>query len=852
MKSKQSPNTKPSNAIWRKCLAKTKEDDRKPFKSVIDHAMQTAAVVKALKDILPHSLEKLITNEIIAIAALHDLGKISPGFQKHIHSEHFKSIDPKRANLSINHFETNHAMIGAMALDSYFQHRSSWSEIIALHHGSIIERYPRRDGGEKFGGSEWADARRLYIEAMFQQFGSIKNRKLDLVQRNFYLGLITLSDWIASDESLFPDTNSGLKQAEEALTECGFIRTGFKKGLSFSELFSNQPYKMQQSFIDAVKAPGLYVLEAPMGMGKTEAALYAAYQLMAEGHHHGLYFGLPTRLTSNKIFERVDPFLQKICLTDHRPKLAHGTAWLKSFGTGGEELSAGKTWFDSRKRTLLYPFAVGTIDQALLGVLRVKHFFLRSFGLAGKVVILDEVHSYDMYTGSLMEELVHQLLDLHCTVIVLSATLTHERTKRLFPDAAHIRFHEGYPLITSMIDKDVQTINADSHRDQTYLVEIYNWDNEEIANKAVKQAETNQCVLCITNTVARAQQWYDKIKSLTKQGEYPIGLIHSKFPAFRRKELEDDWIDKLGREGERPERCILIATQVVEQSVDIDADCLITELAPTDMLLQRMGRQWRHDRQRHSDLPETYIISGDPTLAENREEMIEALGKTNCLVYSPYVLYWTYDVWKTREKMNLPNDIRKLLEKTYEPHSHEHLDEIKDLQKLHQKKCDHLRRIANANLATVTALPTGDDKEGYMTRYNDLPTLDLLLVKKCDSTGRRAMLTLLDGMEVTADANKPDLYVTRLLHQNTVTLAAYKIRNAGIAGPKAEFLQKHFYNATPVLEWDEQSGCLLFEGRETGFVYTNERGVSQIITGVEVKRSTYSDYEGLDILSDEW
>ena len=141
-----------------------------------------------------------------------------------------------------------------------------------------------------------------------------------------------------------------------------------------------------------------------MGMGKTEAALYAAYRLMADGHHHGLYFALPTRLTSNRLHSRLAVFLGQAFGIEAAARLVHGQAWLADRYPGGEELRPGGAWFAPIKRALLYPFGIGTIDQALLAVMNVKHGFVRAYGLAGKVVILDEVHSYDEYTGTLMTQ----------------------------------------------------------------------------------------------------------------------------------------------------------------------------------------------------------------------------------------------------------------------------------------------------------------------------------------------------------------------------------------------------------------------------------------------------------------
>lgn len=159
-----------------------------------------------------------------------------------------------------------------------------------------------------------------------------------------------------------------------------------------------------------------------MGMGKTEAALYAAYRMLEQGKAGGIYFALPTQLTSNKIHDRVNAFLSRILLQDslQAPLLLHGKAWLKTFSEQemGEDAAPGKPWFQSGKRGLLAPFAVGTIDQALMAVIRVRHSRtgLRS---CGKGRHHDEIHSYDTYTGTIIDELVALLRELKCTVIIL-------------------------------------------------------------------------------------------------------------------------------------------------------------------------------------------------------------------------------------------------------------------------------------------------------------------------------------------------------------------------------------------------------------------------------------------------
>ncbi len=184
-----------------------------------------------------------------------------------------------------------------------------------------------------------------------------------------------------------------------------------------------------------------------MGMGKTEAALYAAYQMLVQEKATGIYFALPTQLTSNKIYDRFNSFLHQIVSTEtpQHALLLHSGAWLMDTEMG-EEGSPGGAWFNHRKRGLLAPFAVGTIDQALMAVMNVKHGFVRAYGLAGKVVILDEVHTYDLYTGTILNALVEFLRQIDCTVIILSATLSQTRRDALLQQSTT---SEAYPLITA-------------------------------------------------------------------------------------------------------------------------------------------------------------------------------------------------------------------------------------------------------------------------------------------------------------------------------------------------------------------------------------------------------------------
>lgn len=823
-----------------KCSAKTTQTGDAGI-NVFAHCRNVHAVVDVLIDLLPDSLRDQIRQPALSAAALHDVGKVSPGFQKKYFNKTLSFYNQELALLPNSGFETNHAAIGQSSLNRIFGFGNDHSLIALIagaHHGSISQKGSLSDIAGVLGGEAWAKERHKLINALIKElnlkFPEIFPDKLWPV----IAGLVSTADWIGSDEQFFPsdedieDHDSLCARAREAVKACGWGQLSLKYGLSFDQVFGFQPYPAQQVFIEKVTRPGLYILEAPMGMGKTEAALFAAYRLMEAGHHRGLYFGLPTRLTSDKIHDRLALFLKAICDGPFSLKLAHGNAWMRPFlhGAVNRDEKEGGVWFTPRKRSLLCPFAVGTIDQALLSVLRVKHFFVRSFGLAGKVVILDEVHSYDCYTGTIMDTMIQGLVDWGCTVIILSATLTRERRNELLLSASektsnHDTFSDPYPLIScKQAESTPENIATAKPSSQKYHLHICDWNRQQVASEAARRAREGQCVLCIANTVARAQFWYDALAAERAENEFELGLMHACFPAFVRDVLETEWIAKLGKTGPRPKGCVLVATQVVEQSVDIDADVLITELCPTDMLLQRMGRQWRHQREsRPCRRAETFIVTRSIDDASSSGDILDALGHTNCLVYAPYVLWRSYQVWSKQSSVNLPGDVRCLLEKTYATSKRE----SSIAAELHEKLREFtgkLKQLACAAAATVSSLPVMEDREDVATRYSDLPMVDILPVADLKSDGYKAKVQLLDGSIHILEARLKNPYILAKLHANLLSIPRYRLQRIG-ALSMPTWLDGVFYETTPVLLWDMSSGDITFDGRPTGYFYDSIRGL---------------------------
>ena len=846
LKKQPAPVPKGLAVSFEHCAAKTC-DDNYPGLNVQAHGEIVASVVQQLMLLMPDILCSAAGSLPIQIGALHDLGKVSPGFQlKYFQSTVVENYAPELAKHMASSYETDHAAVGAAALNRLLGGRvelCQLARIVARHHGAIKKSFIDDHGG-LFGGRCWSEERSKLFDVFCEHYGHPCMDNLSANMELFISGLLCVADWIGSDEANFPaqgvPESEYMQRSLDAVKACGFVLPSVHPSMSFFDVFQNVAFDLQDRFAECVRQPGLYILEAPMGQGKTEAALYAAYKLLEQKKAEGIYFGLPTRLTSDRIHERVVQFLDTVSAERTGVRLAHGTAWLNE-GSGGESLRAGMAWSSPRKRRLLFPFAVGTVDQALMAVLRVKHHFVRTYALAGKVVILDEVHSYDSYTLFLIQELIRQLLPLNTTIIVLSATLTNAQRAYLLQAAEVLSGNaetcpenlenglDAYPLITGFADGGRIKMAADPPPSQAYELSIISNDNQSAARLAVHKAEQGNCVLCIANTVAQAQAWYDAVQSQRSGDAFDVGLLHSRFPQNRRDELEAVWLDWLGKGCNRPNGCVLVATQVVEQSVDIDADVLITELAPIDALLQRMGRVWRHKQNvRIEEKPEVYVVCDDLAASLDRDDFVERVGKANALVYPPYLLWTTYEMLSNRTEIMLPDSIRNLLEEGHRSPDANTSDFVKELFKAMRATMQHLCDRAKTVLWSVSSLPTHDDKETFATRYSDFPTVQLLLIKRVQSLGGSATLTLLNNEEVNVDEYVVDYPLTRKLYGYTVSIATYLLGKEFMHVP-VNYLKKHFFESPIVLEWNDESGSLEYNHCETGLYYTPARGIGKSI-----------------------
>lgn len=725
--------TKGIRCLW----AKTRSENEDAFHPLLLHLLDVAACADAILVREPESTRNRLASILglpweearpwlLLLIAAHDLGKASPKFQvkwgkakevlEALGLPLLPSVDTRFA----------HGTATLILLCDFLEERD-WPEELArqvadavgCHHGERAAPSEwlnlNLDGcrRESAVAQDWQQARRQLFEALLALFkpGSAPTRPR-MKGPDFMLlaGLTSFADWIGSNEVWFtfgtpeacedPSIWWTLRRqvAEKALDELGWCprNTLLSGPKAFSEVFSRfAPRPLQEVVAQAVQdvsGPCILLVEAPMGEGKTEAAFYAHLELQRRFGHRGLYVALPTKATGNAMFQRTETFLKGMgCSRPLDLQLLHGatqlntsfqTLRIKNIYADQGRVQEGEVraseWFTHKKRALLSEYGVGTIDQALLPILPVRHQFVRLWGLANRVVVFDEIHAYDTYTGTLLIHLLDWLMALGSSVVLLSATLPprfrRELARRVGGELPETE--ATYPRLTVFQSRVVEQVPvmADPSRSRSLHLEALAPELPGIQAELVARLTGGGLALALLNTVQRAQYLY----RLFAQGEpilrngTPVGkrlldglevyLFHARFPADLRQVREDHALEQFGPAGRRDGRKLLIATQVAEQSLDLDFDLLLTDLAPVDLLLQRAGRLWRHERD-NRPMPEPCLLVAGLTRDEPPDFGAPLWwGK----VYREDLLLRTWCLLKEREALRLPDEIDPLVQAVYE------------------------------------------------------------------------------------------------------------------------------------------------------------------------------------------
>jgi CRISPR-associated endonuclease/helicase Cas3 len=724
----------PSLLLWAKLGTKDYEH-RHP---VVCHLMDVAAVCLQLwKLVLRDASKRRLANSLalepdvagrwLAFwAGAHDIGKVAPCFQAKDRS------GAARAALSAEGFDfpagedVPHGIISTRILAELLADPAGWPSVPAAlarriavtvggHHG-VFPQTAEWDSlaTGTLGNERWQQARRDILATLAAALRIVSLPAPTSPPGDhhaffmFLAGLTSVADWIGSHKGLFPSAAGGVdlpayfgsrtSMARRALDELGW--TGWvptsSEARTFAALFPTitQPRPLQadvERLAPTFTCPGLVLIEAPMGEGKTEAALFLADHWTHCTGQQGLYFALPTQATSNQMFDRVTHFLTERYPEDRvNLHLLHGQALLSDrYGelrrladdrrqamrltdVRDDDKEPGgvvaEGWFSqNKKQGLLAPFAVGTIDQALLAVLQTKHVFVRLFGLAGKTVILDEVHAYDAYVSTLLERLLEWLAALGCSVVLLSATLPAGKRRRLLTaysgrpvDPAPV----AYPRVSVVTNSrvEVKPVEIDSGR-RSYVA--LDWrDPGRLATDLGAALRDGGCAAVICNTVGRAQELYLLLREALRSQGCEVELFHARFPFGWRQKIEEGVLQRYGLpagNSHRPQKAVLVATQVIEQSLDLDFDLMVTELAPVDLVLQRAGRMHRHRRDRRPvnlARPQLWLLEPE------KDEEVPQFGKSE-FVYARYVLLRSYLTLRGQKGVCLPDELETLVEAVY-------------------------------------------------------------------------------------------------------------------------------------------------------------------------------------------
>lgn len=706
--------------------------------------------------------ESLAGRWLAFLAGCHDLGKASVTFQQkapvqmaRLLAESVGAVRSYSGATPIPHGSVTagtleNILVRRLGLTRQAARRAS--VITGGHHGRVpsavevaqasVEKDP-----ESIGLGIWEIARDDLVAYLAAGIGlpdalpeSLQAIPLSYPSAMRLAGLVSVADWVGSDEECFPFSIEvpipteafalSTMRAQAALRHHGWIAPSVALPAgSMSETFPwlTRPKPGQVAAMDAIgniSGPAIVVVEYPMGWGKTEIALWAAARWAERDGIDGFYVAMPTRTTSDQLYSRASALFDIHHEPDaERPNLRRisGLAPLSTMRTpDGIELDSSipwsdtvawdiekgarptgesdadrererrSTWFEQRNRGLLARYGVGTIDQAMLSVMLTRHHFVRLEGLAGKTVILDEVHAYDTYMASIVDELIGWLGVLGNPVVILTATLPKKRTDELVEayrkgagwDEIPISY-EPYPRLTVRDERTatVRHVPATDERRVTLrpvpmpaLAGDIPWSNLGPQLQERLAAGGTAAVIC--NTVSQAQVAYTALRDHFDIDD--LTLFHARFRRRERRTIQDSVLARFGphahddhtagQDGVCNRRHVVVATQVIEQSLDLDFDVMVSVLCPIDLLLQRSGRLHRHERglcPRPASVaqPEFWITGFTATTDDGTPRFAPGSDA----VYGRYPLLRTWWALRDRDEIVIPDDVEQLIELVYGP-----------------------------------------------------------------------------------------------------------------------------------------------------------------------------------------
>lgn len=713
--------------------------DKKGHHPLICHALDTAAVAERLiepligprcRNELRAAFEPLGDPDawIALLCGLHDLGKFSPTFQGlniELALKRFDESDEsiaadliavrKRSGLDVR-VDTPHGLVTAMHMKDLllrWDASTDTAEMIAValggHHGHFPNgaalRQARREVNNH-GGQTWEGWRDAFVREVAAAHGLPDPAGLPWwdvhVSTAAAVGLAaltTVSDWVASDADNFTyadisDPVAYAKQANERATiavETLELRP-WSLPASFAALFPKKSPRPVQTVVERLTAdrhePSLIIVEAPTGEGKSKAALQAAAALINNLDLTGAYVAMPTKATSNQMHEELEELLENLGDDRTKARLIYSNAgeYLAELNItptdvgrddpDGSDVQA-KEWF-TRKKSLLVPLGVGTVDQALKAAIRSGHFFVRLTALSGKVVVIDEVHAYDVYMSTLLDRLLAWLGRLGTSVVMLSATLPSERRDELVAawqsgllrclprETPRAEPFTGYPRVTMAgAGKPMVEAAGLSELNTGRKLRLTRVADDDVVDWALNHVADGGCVAVMHNLVRRAVATHaaleERIAKLSPEERPRLLAINGQLPAGVRHAIETELKAAVGRNGKRPPKMIVVSTSVLEQGLDLDFDAMLTDLAPVDNLIQRAGRVHRFSTAPSRGEAVLAITGVDDT--DKGPRFPQYLHT----IHAPMTLMRTWALLRERTTLDMSVEVSTLVDAVYGP-----------------------------------------------------------------------------------------------------------------------------------------------------------------------------------------
>ncbi|WP_030144356.1 CRISPR-associated helicase/endonuclease Cas3 [Glycomyces sp. NRRL B-16210] len=652
--------------LWGKSRGLGTEDQRPRTYPLICHLLDAAAFAGRVWDeYLSQHLQEWLADQLdlsleetrswaMLLAGLHDIGKACPGFQ-------FRDDEGLAApeGFPRDGDFCNHAAAGQLWLGAALKEKFGWpedtaeavAEVVGGHHGIFTTLQPGEYSKEKvrekgLGGGPWG-SQRTAIAAAVQDLVGVPNKPADFCPdaQMVMCAVVVLADWLASrtgfvrsrmthvppqgdPQSLERFLAGSIAATEGELARSGLVRLKVREA-EFAEEFGFQPNRLQASLLEnlpqAVSGSGMLIVTEQMGLGKTEAALYAARILGAATGTAGMAFLLPTMATSNAMESRLVEYVERNAVDAAPVNLVHSMAWLRRLRSETEspeaevsddarELAEVTEWLRGGKKAAFAPVCVGTIDQALLSVLPLKYNAFRMLAFANKTIVIDEVHAFDEFVRVLLCGFLSWCGHLGVPVVLMSATLPESIARELAkaylgrdPGAKAAPSYPGWVFLERDRHEPVrESISVAESEERSLRIDLREC---ETVDEALQRGPTlarelealctgSGCAAVVCTTVKEAQQTYIQVAQWIAREGYDVEmvLLHSNMPMWQRETITDYVVRGFGRgeNADRSGRTIIISTQVLEQSVDIDMDLIISDLAPMELLLQRAGRGHRH------------------------------------------------------------------------------------------------------------------------------------------------------------------------------------------------------------------------------------------------------------------